>query len=533
MRISTTQLYTEANRNMMEGQSRLAEIQDKIASGKNFTSLADDPVGANQVVNLRREMAQIEMFQSNIDATRRRLDLEETTLANLNIAFDRARELTIQGASNTLTDVDRRAISYELEELMDYAANLMNTRDAKGEYLFSGSKGTTPAYGFENGQYVYQGDAGNREIQIASSVYVDSTDSGRTLFESITGDSGLTASGDLAGSLVIVDITDQDAFDKLMRASGDLNLSVSIINDGTNDVPVYSLLNSTGSPLTALGGESLSNVPYSAASASPNQISVAINGAVLTLELPAQASVTADPSLRVKGGADSLITDVTVTDAVGFATQMLGYGTTAGTGDLIVDVTYSATTGYSWAVSESNNPSSVIDSGTYTNSSNNSVKVALNGATFDLKLPLDGVDFRATLAYVPPTEALLRFSQEKTSILNALQDTVTAMREPAQGDAAALDEFNAQMELFLNQIGQAQTRVGDTISTIGSRQNAVNRAESSNFDFKLMTQTTLSAIEDVDYAKASTDLARQQLALEAAYASFAKIQGLSLFNYLN
>lgn len=859
MRISTTQLYTEANRNMMEGQSKLAEIQDKISSGKNFTSLADDPVGANQVVNLNRELSRIDIFQSNIDATRRRLDLEETTLSNLNLAFDRARELSVQAASNTLTDVDRRAISYELEELVAYAANLMNTRDAKGEYLFSGSKGTTPAYALENGQYVYQGDAGNREIQIGSSVYVDSTDSGRSLFESISGDSGLSASGDLAAALVDVEITDQDDFNQLMRAVGDLRLSASRINDGPEDVLVYSLIDSAGNPVYTLTDGPLENVPYTDLEAFPNELKVEIKGATLTLSLPnsdalrdepiftttngtgisdtppasltinsaeqelaeayfsnygplkleledlngdgseyaytlnftaidpvtevatpstlfgswkplapdfesppelslnlpgfdlnitpdasyipaagttgtqaiwsqPESSIsvqdmdsmqaqfasqgpftlevqldatagTADlsddvytytlldvngnpvtdtegvevtgafvgigsevtaqlegwslnftpsisvgtqltfevdpalqlPGMRVVGGEDSLITDIRIADSTDYTSYMLSDGNSP----LQLSMAYSAS-GYSWSVAdpsgaeldsgafpagigvlvspfeESDLPINVsandgfsirvdgvvsekleLTGGTYSSTNinllvddiqqqidkdtllssrgiqvgydstdgftftaqdpaavlqfanvdaaiadelgfkdNNITLTGLGGAEVDLELPTEQQDFDATLGYVPPTEALLRFKQDKTNILNALQDTVTELRRPREFSADALADFNAHMDQFLLQLGEAQSRVGDTMSTIGSRHNAVNRAESSNFDFKLMTQTTLSAIEDVDYAKASTDLARRQLALEAAYASFAKIQGLSLFDYL-
>jgi len=39
-------------------------------------------------------------------------------------------------------------------------------------------------------------------------------------------------------------------------------------------------------------------------------------------------------------------------------------------------------------------------------------------------------------------------------------------------------------------------------------------------------------LQDLDYAKAITDLTRQKTMLEAAQMSFTKIQGLSLFNYM-
>ena len=165
MRISTGQVFTNANNNMMENQSSLLDIQNKLSSGKQFTSLAEDPVGASQVVSLTRELAQLEMFNSNIDASRRRLELEETTLDDINTASDRARELVLQAANGTLSDVDRRTIAYELEELVGYMAGLMNSRDAKGEYLFSGSQGQTQTYIEKGGRYEYQGDTSTRQIQ--------------------------------------------------------------------------------------------------------------------------------------------------------------------------------------------------------------------------------------------------------------------------------------------------------------------------------------------------------------------------------
>jgi len=48
----------------------------------------------------------------------------------------------------------------------------------------------------------------------------------------------------------------------------------------------------------------------------------------------------------------------------------------------------------------------------------------------------------------------------------------------------------------------------------------------------LQMKTTLSETQDLDYTTAITKMNRDQLALEAAQSSFAKISKLSLFNYL-
>jgi flagellar hook-associated protein 3 FlgL len=48
----------------------------------------------------------------------------------------------------------------------------------------------------------------------------------------------------------------------------------------------------------------------------------------------------------------------------------------------------------------------------------------------------------------------------------------------------------------------------------------------------LRLKTTLSEIEDLDYAKAITRMNQEMLSLEAAMGSFAKISGSSLFDYI-
>jgi flagellar hook-associated protein 3 FlgL len=52
-------------------------------------------------------------------------------------------------------------------------------------------------------------------------------------------------------------------------------------------------------------------------------------------------------------------------------------------------------------------------------------------------------------------------------------------------------------------------------------------------DTALNLKSTLSSIEDLDYASAITKMNQQMMSLEAAQASFGKISKLNLFNYIN
>ena len=45
-------------------------------------------------------------------------------------------------------------------------------------------------------------------------------------------------------------------------------------------------------------------------------------------------------------------------------------------------------------------------------------------------------------------------------------------------------------------------------------------------------KSRLSVLQDVDYNQGISDLMRQQTQLQATQQSFAKVSGMSLFNYL-
>ncbi|MNY67192.1 flagellar hook-associated protein FlgL [compost metagenome] len=51
-------------------------------------------------------------------------------------------------------------------------------------------------------------------------------------------------------------------------------------------------------------------------------------------------------------------------------------------------------------------------------------------------------------------------------------------------------------------------------------------------DRALQYKTQLSNLEDLDYAKALTDVSQKKIQLEAAQATFASTSKLSLFNYI-
>lgn len=72
-----------------------------------------------------------------------------------------------------------------------------------------------------------------------------------------------------------------------------------------------------------------------------------------------------------------------------------------------------------------------------------------------------------------------------------------------------------------------------TRAQIGSQLTETEALASLGSDLDLQYATTLSGLQDVDYAEAISRLTQQQTYLQAAQQSFMRVSGLSLFNYLS
>lgn len=187
MRISTAWSQQLSFNAMSNQQSKLAKIQQQLSSGLKLSAPAEDPAAAARILDLDRSVTKTEQYQSNIGATRERLNLEESALeAATNIMFS-AKDLTIQARNDTLNSSDRLAIKVQIDHLLEELAGVANTQNANGEYIFSGDLATVPAFARNatTGEYVYQGGPQQRVLQISPTRQVADGDLGFNVFENI------------------------------------------------------------------------------------------------------------------------------------------------------------------------------------------------------------------------------------------------------------------------------------------------------------------------------------------------------------
>ena len=91
----------------------------------------------------------------------------------------------------------------------------------------------------------------------------------------------------------------------------------------------------------------------------------------------------------------------------------------------------------------------------------------------------------------------------------------------------------ADVSRGVGELDNLQLGVSLARAEVGTNLNVVDQQTSVIEDMTLNLKTTLSSIEDLDYASAITKMNPQMLSLEAAQSSFAKVSKLSLFNFIN
>ena len=105
----------------------------------------------------------------------------------------------------------------------------------------------------------------------------------------------------------------------------------------------------------------------------------------------------------------------------------------------------------------------------------------------------------------------------------ALDDLVNAVKS---SDVKAMQRGVAEVDTLQNGISEGLGQIGADLTVVDLQTNVLDQVV-------LRLKTTRSDVEDLDYTEAITRMNKDQLALEAAQSSFAKISQLSLFKFLN
>jgi flagellar hook-associated protein 3 FlgL len=159
--------------------------------------------------------------------------------------------------------------------------------------------------------------------------------------------------------------------------------------------------------------------------------------------------------------------------------------------------------------------STVIASGTYT-----------SGQAIDIggrRIVLSGQPAAGDSFAVDPTGT--------ASVFEMVNELAAALETP-RSDAASRAQLDTTTGAALQNLDQALGRVLALRTDVGARLSTIDTAGNAGADQKVQLQTTLSGVQDLDYAEAISRLTMQQTALQAAQQTFVQVSHLSLFDYI-
>ena len=191
MKISTTLYFDRANQQLGNVQGELAKTQEQLSTGKQIVKPSDSPDKASLVTRLESELARQASYRNTLKSVNTRLQTEETALINTSNVMTRVKELAIQAASDSLSPADRQSIALEISSLKEQVLSLANTQDTNGNYLFSGSRVGSPAFGKDaKGQVVYLGDESRMKVAVGDNRRMNLNMPGTDAFVKVIRDDG-------------------------------------------------------------------------------------------------------------------------------------------------------------------------------------------------------------------------------------------------------------------------------------------------------------------------------------------------------
>ncbi len=185
MRISTSLLYGLGAERISRQQAEWARTQRQLSTGQRVLSPSDDPLAAAQALRTAQSKSLAEQFAANQGAARDKLAAAESVLGQAGEAIQDARALLVQANAATLTDADRAALALALRGRQEQLLALANSRDANGDYLFSGYQGTTRPFAASAAGATYYGDEGERSLPVASGRTLAVSASGAAVFDRV------------------------------------------------------------------------------------------------------------------------------------------------------------------------------------------------------------------------------------------------------------------------------------------------------------------------------------------------------------
>jgi len=504
VRISTQTFFQRNTNTILDKQANTSQLNVHLTEGKRVIHAADDPVAAASIQRLKQSVSVNEQYLKNIEVAEAANAQEESTLAQVINAMQRARELMVSAGDGAYSLDNLETLAQSLEQLKEEMIALGNSKDGSSEYIFAGyDVDTKPFQVNAFGTIEYFGDRGVRSLQVGAGVDAGINDSGFDVFMNLGNGNGSFVSTIGATNNGSGVIEEGVVFDpSIAKGFAGQEYSVHFTDPGASlpvQYSVYSMEAPTatvaGSATVKLAGVDLNDINI--ANVNPSMVYPDPLGAV-SVDFLATAT-PGEFEIQINGQSSL----PTIYDAnVATAQQISIDGIT-------IEVDGVPNVADQYKINKYTAPTQYTENQT----------IEFNGVRTQIKgQPVDSDYF--TLS--PSTS---------TSIFATMQRAIDTLRIPGTTDKEEAVRLT-QMNMARLELDTALDKIVNTRSKVGARMQTLANQSEIGQDFKLVAQSTMSKLEDLDMAQAISDLNLEQTALEVAQTTFVQLQRLNLFDLI-
>lgn len=216
MRISTSMQYRNHLSYLQTANSRVDQASMQYNTGKLFQTAGENPGGMSASMKYESDIASYKQYGLNAKIVADALSQEETALGQIYETMSSIQTRLIQAVNGTLDDGSRAALAEDIKQAQAQLFNTMNTKNAEGEYIFSGAQSSIPTFKLtSNGQYVCQADGSSKNVNVSPNLTVQTTDSGLNIFENVHLAADFSSTTAAGNNTYQSSISDYDQFNAL------------------------------------------------------------------------------------------------------------------------------------------------------------------------------------------------------------------------------------------------------------------------------------------------------------------------------
>lgn len=269
MKINRNMSAVRANKQLLGTENRLSKSMKRLSSGYKINSAEDNPAGMAISNKMKAQIEALDQAKSNSSDAQNVMKIADGALGEVSSMLQRIRELAVQGASDTYSENDKKALQSEIDELTKEVDRISGDTEYNTKSLLDGSSDTRV--------YVRQKDANGNMTQVNSYItrinFSDNVSSDKydltvnSLATQATGSLASATKPDVEGTISIngvsvavkADMTQDEYIQELQKAATTAGTTMQVNGDSisflSNEYGSDSTVNiSLSSSLKALAG---------------------------------------------------------------------------------------------------------------------------------------------------------------------------------------------------------------------------------------------------------------------------------------